>query len=118
PEWSKFVTDVKLAKDMHNVSFDQLYAYFRQRKAHANEVRMMRKRFLDPLALVANTYNSPPLYTSHPSQYNPHFLAFPSQQQFYTPLQQQQTYEAPVVQQQAYDPPVVHQQAYEALAVQ
>ncbi|GJU48436.1 hypothetical protein Tco_1217991 [Tanacetum coccineum] len=26
PEWSKFVTNVKLAKDMHNVRFDQLYA--------------------------------------------------------------------------------------------
>ncbi|GJY24417.1 zf-CCHC domain-containing protein [Tanacetum coccineum] len=25
PEWSKFVTDVKLAKDMHNTNFDHLY---------------------------------------------------------------------------------------------
>ncbi|GKE55896.1 hypothetical protein Tco_1495081 [Tanacetum coccineum] len=29
PEWSKFVTDVKLAKDMHESNFDQLYAYLR-----------------------------------------------------------------------------------------
>ncbi|GJS98732.1 hypothetical protein Tco_0819902 [Tanacetum coccineum] len=26
-EWSKFVTDVKLAKNMYNTNFDQLYAY-------------------------------------------------------------------------------------------
>ncbi|GKB45821.1 hypothetical protein Tco_0896574 [Tanacetum coccineum] len=34
PEWSKFVTDVKLAKDMHNASFDQLYAYLRQHESY------------------------------------------------------------------------------------
>ncbi|GKB75767.1 hypothetical protein Tco_0942662 [Tanacetum coccineum] len=61
PEWSRFVTDVKLAKDMHNSSFDQLYAYLRQLEVHANEVCMMRQRFPDPFALVANTYNSPSL---------------------------------------------------------
>ncbi|GKA30976.1 hypothetical protein Tco_0717281 [Tanacetum coccineum] len=59
-EWSKFVTDVKLAKDMHKSSFNQLYAYLRQHEVHANEVRMMRERFPDLLALVANTYNTPP----------------------------------------------------------
>nr|GEU92275.1 integrase, catalytic region, zinc finger, CCHC-type, peptidase aspartic, catalytic [Tanacetum cinerariifolium] len=30
PKWSKFVTDVKLAKDMHESSFNQLYAYLKQ----------------------------------------------------------------------------------------
>ncbi|GJV20542.1 hypothetical protein Tco_1369562 [Tanacetum coccineum] len=29
PEWSKFVTDVKLAKDLNNTNFDQLYTYLR-----------------------------------------------------------------------------------------
>ncbi|GJZ18874.1 hypothetical protein Tco_0555464, partial [Tanacetum coccineum] len=29
PEWSKFITDVKLAKDVHNTNFDQLYTYLR-----------------------------------------------------------------------------------------
>ncbi|GJW94762.1 hypothetical protein Tco_0174434 [Tanacetum coccineum] len=42
-EWSKFGTDVKLAKDMHKSSFDQLYAYLRQDEVHANEVHMMRQ---------------------------------------------------------------------------
>ncbi|GKC23897.1 hypothetical protein Tco_1026047 [Tanacetum coccineum] len=41
PEWSKFVTDVKLAKNMYTTNYDQLYAYLSQHKGHANEVRMM-----------------------------------------------------------------------------
>ncbi|GJU06593.1 hypothetical protein Tco_1123023 [Tanacetum coccineum] len=41
PEWSKFVTDVKLAKDLHTTNFDQLHAYLQQDELHANEVRIM-----------------------------------------------------------------------------
>ncbi|GJR47182.1 hypothetical protein Tco_1315285 [Tanacetum coccineum] len=37
PEWSKFVTDVKLVRDMHTTNIDQLYAYLGQHKFHANE---------------------------------------------------------------------------------
>ncbi|GKA87735.1 uncharacterized mitochondrial protein-like protein [Tanacetum coccineum] len=37
PEWSKFVTDVKLAKNMYNTNYDQLYAYLSQHEGHANE---------------------------------------------------------------------------------
>ncbi|GJX96127.1 hypothetical protein Tco_0351925 [Tanacetum coccineum] len=33
------IEDVKLTKDMHNSSFNQLYAYLRQHEVHANEVR-------------------------------------------------------------------------------
>ncbi|GJV13894.1 retrovirus-related pol polyprotein from transposon TNT 1-94 [Tanacetum coccineum] len=52
PEWSKFVTDVKLVKDLHTTNFDQLYAYLEQHELHANEVRLMRERNQDPLALI------------------------------------------------------------------
>ncbi|GJU93326.1 retrovirus-related pol polyprotein from transposon TNT 1-94 [Tanacetum coccineum] len=114
PEWSKFVTYVNLAKDMHNVSFDQLYTYLRQHEAHANEVRMMRERFPDPLALVANTYNSPPFYNNHQPYYYQQFSTIPQQQQFYSPLPQQQTYEAPFVHQQS---PAVFPQLDSCLAV-
>ncbi|GKC83669.1 hypothetical protein Tco_1139386 [Tanacetum coccineum] len=38
PEWSKFVTDVKLVKDLHTTNFDQLHAYLEQHELHANEV--------------------------------------------------------------------------------
>ncbi|GKE25923.1 hypothetical protein Tco_1441307 [Tanacetum coccineum] len=51
PEWSKFVTDVKLAKSLYTTNYDQLYAYLSQHERHANEVRIMRERYPDPLAL-------------------------------------------------------------------
>nr|GEV53823.1 hypothetical protein [Tanacetum cinerariifolium] len=62
-EWSKFVTNIKLAKSLYTTNYDQLYSYLSQHERHANEVRIKRKRYLDPLALVAN---SPTLY--NPSQ--------------------------------------------------
>ncbi|GJW97329.1 hypothetical protein Tco_0179137 [Tanacetum coccineum] len=42
PEWSKFVTDVKLVKDLNTTNFDQLHAYLQQHELHANEVRLTR----------------------------------------------------------------------------
>ncbi|GJT13485.1 retrovirus-related pol polyprotein from transposon TNT 1-94 [Tanacetum coccineum] len=52
-EWSKFVTDVKLVRDLHTTNIDQLHAYLGQHEFHANEVRLMHERNSDPLALVA-----------------------------------------------------------------
>nr|GEU37650.1 hypothetical protein [Tanacetum cinerariifolium] len=37
PEWSKFMTDVKLVRDLHMTNVDQLHAYLRQHKYHAKE---------------------------------------------------------------------------------
>nr|GFA33070.1 hypothetical protein [Tanacetum cinerariifolium] len=37
PEWSKFVTDVKLVRDLHTKNVDQLYVYLGQHEFHANE---------------------------------------------------------------------------------
>ncbi|GJW64653.1 hypothetical protein Tco_0116537 [Tanacetum coccineum] len=39
PEWSKFVTDVKLVRDLHTTNIDQLHAYLGQHEFHANELR-------------------------------------------------------------------------------
>nr|GEX98990.1 hypothetical protein [Tanacetum cinerariifolium] len=36
-EWSKFVIDVKLVRDLHTKIVDQLHAYLRQHEFHANE---------------------------------------------------------------------------------
>nr|GEV21323.1 hypothetical protein [Tanacetum cinerariifolium] len=36
-EWSKFVTDVKLVRDLHTTNVDQLHAYLGQHEFHANE---------------------------------------------------------------------------------
>ncbi|GKC07865.1 hypothetical protein Tco_0999475 [Tanacetum coccineum] len=58
------------ARDMYSTNFDNLYAYMRQHEAHANEVRLMRQRYPDPMALVANSYElSPPCL--NPTQYYP-----------------------------------------------
>ncbi|GJW30135.1 hypothetical protein Tco_0047010 [Tanacetum coccineum] len=70
PEWSKFVMDVKFARDLYTTNFDQLYSYLEQHEAHANETRLLRKRYQDPLAFVDN-FNQPPSHiTNHHSQYN------------------------------------------------
>ncbi|GJX54429.1 hypothetical protein Tco_0282798 [Tanacetum coccineum] len=118
PKWSKFVTDVKLAKDLHNTNFDQLYAYLRQHGAHADEVHIMKERFLNPLALVANTYNSYPSY-SNQNRYHQKLSPVASQQQV-SPLASQQLYDVPMAQQRSYQAlianhsSVVHYQSYEA----
>ncbi|GJT21923.1 hypothetical protein Tco_0891860 [Tanacetum coccineum] len=49
--WSKFVTDVKLVKDLHTTNVDQIHAHLEQHKRHANEVHLMHERNSDPLAL-------------------------------------------------------------------
>ncbi|GKB28230.1 hypothetical protein Tco_0867631 [Tanacetum coccineum] len=56
----KFVTDVKLVKDLHTTKFDQLHAYLEQHELHANAVCLMRERNQDPLALISfgNTRDS------------------------------------------------------------
>nr|GEW45927.1 hypothetical protein [Tanacetum cinerariifolium] len=38
PEWSKFITDVKLANSLYTTNYDQLYAYLSQHERHANEL--------------------------------------------------------------------------------
>ncbi|GJT40852.1 hypothetical protein Tco_0940717 [Tanacetum coccineum] len=54
PEWSKFVANVKLVKDLDTSNFYQLHAYLEEHELHANEVRIMRERNQDPLAFVEN----------------------------------------------------------------
>ncbi|GJS92791.1 hypothetical protein Tco_0799759 [Tanacetum coccineum] len=68
-EWSKFVTDVKLVKDLHTTNIDQLHAYLQQHERHANEVRLMHERNSDPLALVASHQLTQSAYQSHPHTY-------------------------------------------------
>ncbi|GKC97749.1 integrase, catalytic region, zinc finger, CCHC-type containing protein [Tanacetum coccineum] len=82
PEWSKFVTDVKLVKDLHTSNFDQLHAYLEQHELYANEVRIMRERNQDPLAFVANQQMTPPHFNTYQSSYNN-----PQLQQQFSPSQ-------------------------------
>ncbi|GJW14621.1 hypothetical protein Tco_0018754 [Tanacetum coccineum] len=71
PEWSKFVTDVKLVKDLHTTNFDQLHAYLEQHELHANEVHLMRKRTY-PTQHYSTTYPSTPHAITYPSAPYPH----------------------------------------------
>ncbi|GJR08960.1 hypothetical protein Tco_0791612 [Tanacetum coccineum] len=80
PEWSKFMTDVKLVKDLHTTNFDQLHAYLEQHELHANEVHLLRERNQDPLAFVANQQMTPPHFNTYQSSYNN-----PQLQQQFTP---------------------------------
>ncbi|GJR44014.1 retrovirus-related pol polyprotein from transposon TNT 1-94 [Tanacetum coccineum] len=87
PEWSKFVTDVKLVKDLHTTNFDQLHAYLEQHELHANKVCLMHERSQDPLALVANHQMTPSHFNTYQSSYNnPQF----QQQQQFSPSQSPQ----------------------------
>ncbi|GJZ04482.1 retrovirus-related pol polyprotein from transposon TNT 1-94 [Tanacetum coccineum] len=56
PKWSMFVTVAKQAKDLHNVNFDQLYAFLKHKEKDTNKVRVMRQR---------NTY-IPPVLSQQP----------------------------------------------------
>nr|GEY62594.1 hypothetical protein [Tanacetum cinerariifolium] len=71
PEWSKFVTDVKLVRDLHTTNVDKHHAYHGQHEYHANEVRLMHERTSDLLDLQqALTYQTSSYATSyHTSQF-------------------------------------------------
>nr|GFB52306.1 hypothetical protein [Tanacetum cinerariifolium] len=70
PEWSKFVTDVKLVRDIHTTNVDQLHAYLGQHEYHANEVRLMHERTSDPLALVSQHQLHRITYQHHQQSYH------------------------------------------------
>ncbi|GJV01015.1 hypothetical protein Tco_1330285 [Tanacetum coccineum] len=93
-EWSKFVTDVKLVKDLHTTNVDQLHAYLQQHERHANEVRLMHERNPDPLALVASHQLTQPAYQSHlhthPKSLSQLHVSPYQSSQFVTPYQTQQ----------------------------
>nr|GEU32267.1 hypothetical protein [Tanacetum cinerariifolium] len=62
-EWSRFVTAAKQARNLHKVTFDQLYAFLKHNEKDAKEVQEMQQRFPKPIALLANTYNPHPSYS-------------------------------------------------------
>nr|GEZ27684.1 hypothetical protein [Tanacetum cinerariifolium] len=70
PEWSKFVADVKMVRDLHTTNVDQLHAYLGQHEYHANEVILMHKRHSDPLALISQHQLNMPTYQHHHQSYH------------------------------------------------
>nr|GEZ74843.1 hypothetical protein [Tanacetum cinerariifolium] len=82
-EWSKFVTDVKLVRDLHTTNVDQLHAYLGQHEYHANEVRLMNERTSDPLALISQHQLNITMYPHHQplypqSQFQPQATSYQS----------------------------------------
>nr|GFB92407.1 hypothetical protein [Tanacetum cinerariifolium] len=69
-EWSKFVTDVKLVRDLHTTNVDQLHAYLGQHEYHANEVRLMNERTSDPLVLISQHQLNMTPYQHHQPLYH------------------------------------------------
>ncbi|GJZ40087.1 hypothetical protein Tco_0586650 [Tanacetum coccineum] len=72
PEWSKFMTDVKLVQDLHTTNIDQLHVYLGQHEFHANVVHLIHERNSDPLSLSPQ-YGSPyqsQQYSTHQSSRN------------------------------------------------
>nr|GEY44777.1 hypothetical protein [Tanacetum cinerariifolium] len=78
-EWSKFITNVNLAKSLYTTNYDQLYAYLSQHERHANEFRINHERYPDSLAFVANspTLNNPSQSPQHSS-----YSMYPPPRQF------------------------------------
>ncbi|GJT70149.1 hypothetical protein Tco_1029435 [Tanacetum coccineum] len=74
-EWSKFVTDVKLVKDLHTTNVDQIHAHLEQHERHANEVRLMHERNSDPLALYGSPFESQQYSVNQSS--TPHLITYP-----------------------------------------
>ncbi|GJX39152.1 hypothetical protein Tco_0252455 [Tanacetum coccineum] len=99
PKWSRFVTAAKQARDLHSVNFDQLYAFLKHNERDAKEVREMRHRFPKPLALLENTYNPPPSYNSHQTQYQA------QSSEVYQPYQHYRS-STPITQQLIQSPPL------------
>nr|GEW56590.1 hypothetical protein [Tanacetum cinerariifolium] len=76
----KFVTGVKLVRDMHTTNVDQLHAYLGQHKVYANEIRLMHERNSDPLALVAQSPYQTHQHSYQHTQFQPQVLSFQSLQ--------------------------------------
>ncbi|GJX34617.1 hypothetical protein Tco_0246174 [Tanacetum coccineum] len=75
-EWSKFVTDVKLVKDLHTTNVDQIHAHLEQHERHANE-NSQHQQFVSPSQ--SSQYGSP--FESQQYSINqsptPHSLTYP-----------------------------------------
>nr|GEW66069.1 hypothetical protein [Tanacetum cinerariifolium] len=81
-EWSKFVTDVKLVRDLHTKNVDQLHAYLGKHEYHANEQSYHHTQFQPQvLSLQSSQYGSPyhsSQYESHAQTSTPLSITYPS----------------------------------------
>nr|GFB91595.1 hypothetical protein [Tanacetum cinerariifolium] len=71
-EWSKFVTDVKLVRDLHTTNVDQLHAFLGQHEFHANEPMYQQSQFQPQ----ATSYHNSQFVSSGPSSLT-HSISYP-----------------------------------------
>ncbi|GJR39656.1 hypothetical protein Tco_1215340 [Tanacetum coccineum] len=67
PEWRKFVTNVKLVKDLHVTNFDHLFAYLEHHEAHASEIPYNNPQQQSLFSKYEVTYPKQQYSVSHPS---------------------------------------------------
>nr|GEW68203.1 hypothetical protein [Tanacetum cinerariifolium] len=69
PKWSKFVSDVKLVRDLHMKNVDQLHAYLGQHEYHANEELEAHYMYMAQLQEVSpEADDSGPIFDDEPLQ--------------------------------------------------
>nr|GFB57992.1 hypothetical protein [Tanacetum cinerariifolium] len=73
PEWSKFVTDVKLVRDLHTTNVDQLHAYLGQHEYHANE----QQASIHQSSPYTTSYQTPQFDTSSTANHNAYMALTP-----------------------------------------
>nr|GEW70608.1 reverse transcriptase domain-containing protein [Tanacetum cinerariifolium] len=82
PKWSKFVTDVKLVRDLHTTNIDQLHAYLGQHEFHANKQSYQHTQFQPQVSsFQSSQYGSPyqsSQYGSHAQSSTPLSITYPS----------------------------------------
>ncbi|GJX90284.1 putative ribonuclease H-like domain-containing protein [Tanacetum coccineum] len=75
-EWSKFVTGVKLVRDLHTTNIDQLHAYLGQHEFHANEKMAREAEFKKQRVFNTGNGVAKPVWTNanrvnHANQFVP-----------------------------------------------
>ncbi|GKC59258.1 hypothetical protein Tco_1086856 [Tanacetum coccineum] len=59
PDWSKYVTMIRIMHNLHSVEYDLLHDFLKQNEVNVNASKAKRVvKAHDPLVLVANTYTS------------------------------------------------------------
>ncbi|GJV98495.1 hypothetical protein Tco_1553747 [Tanacetum coccineum] len=79
-EWSKFVTDDKLVKDLHTTNVDQIHAHLQQHERHANEHSYLNSQHRQQASpYLSSQYGAPfesQQYFVNQSSSTPHSITF------------------------------------------
>lgn len=104
PDWQKYVTFVRQAKNLHNANYGLLYDYLKHHQSEVDKDCSLRGTFTsappsNSLALVAQSHVSPPPMSNHSFAQGQNYFNYPQ-----TTSHQVVTYDSP---QQPYDIPTM-----------